>query len=108
MDPTSASSPDNDKIIEKSEISIQPIKNGNAEFVRTEPPDNIRVRRWFVVVASFLCNGLIFGLINSVGVVYEELQRSLESQNVTDASTKACKFYYFLVCEKISVLLWIR
>lgn len=92
MDPTSASSPDNEKIIEKNDVNIEPVKNGNAEFVREEPPaKNLKVRKWIVLIASFTCNGLIFGLINSVGVIYKELQDNLESQNVTDAATKACK-----------------
>lgn len=90
MDPTSASSPDNEKIVEKNEVNIEPVKNGTAEFVRDEPPaKSLKVRKWIVLIASFMCNGLIFGLINSVGVIYEELQENLESQNVTDAATKA-------------------
>lgn len=48
-------------------------------------------RAWLVLVASFLCNGVLFGLINSYSVLNEELHQNLVESNVTDASSKAGK-----------------
>lgn len=47
------------------------------------------IRGWLIVLSSFLCNGLIFGVINSFSLVYGELQRILESHGVADPSSKA-------------------
>ncbi|XP_039288052.1 monocarboxylate transporter 10 isoform X1 [Nilaparvata lugens] len=59
-----------------------------SETEKVPPPDG-GVRAWSVMVASFLCNGVIFGLINSYSVVYVELQRRLTEAGVEDASSKA-------------------
>ena len=42
-----------------------------------------------VVLASFLCNGIIFGIINSFGTVFVELKEQFEVENRNNASTKA-------------------
>ncbi|KAK6641620.1 hypothetical protein RUM44_013335 [Polyplax serrata] len=79
--------------VEKNPIRIELVKNGNSAAANTQPqePATKSVRRWFVVLASFTCNGLIFGLINSVSVIYNELQKNLEESGVENASTKACE-----------------
>lgn len=53
-----------------------------------EPPDG-GTRAWLVMVASFFCNGILFGVINSYGVIYEELYANLQMQNVSNAAGKA-------------------
>ncbi|KAL0276434.1 UNVERIFIED_CONTAM: hypothetical protein PYX00_004013 [Menopon gallinae] len=80
---------ESEKITEKNDISVDPLKSKNIESVRSEQPAEKGVWRWFVLVASFVCNGLVFGLINSVSVIYNDLQSNLESQGVEKASTKA-------------------
>lgn len=54
----------------------------------TEPPDG-GIRAWMVMLGSFFCNGILFGVINSYGVLYAEFHDNLQRQNVTDASGKA-------------------
>lgn len=49
----------------------------------------LRSRGLLVMVASFLCNGVIFGVINSYSVIYERLQKQLEEAGVENASSKA-------------------
>uniref|UniRef100_A0A1B6CZ26 Major facilitator superfamily (MFS) profile domain-containing protein n=1 Tax=Clastoptera arizonana TaxID=38151 RepID=A0A1B6CZ26_9HEMI len=55
---------------------------------RTSPPDG-GTRAWFVMVSSFLCNGVLFGVVNTYSVIYVELQKNLEDRGVSDASSKA-------------------
>lgn len=52
------------------------------------PPDG-GSRAWLVMVGSFFCNGIIFGVINSYGVIFKELYEDLKMKNVSDASSKA-------------------
>lgn len=53
-------------------------------------------RAWLIVFSSFMCNGLIFGVINSYSLIYVELKRRLEFQGVSDASGKAGTFIIVL------------
>lgn len=46
-------------------------------------------RAWLVMIGSFLCNGLIFGLINTYSVIFVRLLDDLKADNVADASSKA-------------------
>ena len=39
--------------------------------------------------ASFCCNGIIFGTINSYGLIYSALQKRLELAGVDEASSQA-------------------
>ena len=43
------------------------------------------------MIASFLCNGILFGTINSSGVIFAALKSNLEAQGVADPSSKACE-----------------
>lgn len=60
------------------------------------------MRAWLIVLSSFMCNGLIFGVINSYSLVYVELQKILEANGVQEASGKAGEltflFIYFFKC----------
>uniref|UniRef100_A0A1I8Q065 Major facilitator superfamily (MFS) profile domain-containing protein n=1 Tax=Stomoxys calcitrans TaxID=35570 RepID=A0A1I8Q065_STOCA len=53
-----------------------------------EPPDG-GMRAWMVMVSAFLCNGVIFGIINTYGVIHKLLTERLEEQGDTEASSKA-------------------
>lgn len=80
------------------------LKNGNATTTTTTtvvklqredqdqeeftPPDG-GSRAWLVMVGSFFCNGIIFGVINSYGVIFKELYEDLKMKNVSDANSKA-------------------
>lgn len=46
-------------------------------------------RAWLIVLSSFLCNGLIFGVINSYSLIYLRLQKTLEDNGDPDSSSKA-------------------
>ncbi|KAL7730289.1 hypothetical protein ACLKA6_016542 [Drosophila palustris] len=53
-----------------------------------EPPDG-GARAWLVMVSAFLCNGVIFGLINTYGVLHKLLTERLTSQGDAEANSKA-------------------
>ncbi|KAL9888675.1 monocarboxylate transporter 10 isoform X1 [Glossina fuscipes] len=53
-----------------------------------EPPDG-GVRAWSVMVSAFICNGVIFGIINTYGVIHSLLTDRLAEQGDTEASSKA-------------------
>lgn len=51
-----------------------------------------RLRGVSIVLASFCCNGILFGVINTYSVIYAELFDRLQRSRVEEASAKACKF----------------
>ncbi|XP_030370865.1 monocarboxylate transporter 10 isoform X2 [Scaptodrosophila lebanonensis] len=53
-----------------------------------EPPDG-GARAWLVMLSAFLCNGVIFGFINTYGVLHSLLTDRLTEKGDTDASSKA-------------------
>lgn len=65
-------------------------KNGLAVAVEEvhDPPDG-GTRAWLVMVGAFLCNGVLFGIINTYSVVYLSLQKQLHDMGDTEASSKA-------------------
>lgn len=52
------------------------------------PPDG-GSRAWVVMVSAFLCNGILFGIINTYSVVYMSLQKQLKEKGDEGASSKA-------------------
>lgn len=60
-----------------------------------EPPDG-GARAWCVMVSAFLCNSIIFGIINTYGTVYIKLEEYLTEIGDTEAASKACKFKEFI------------
>ena len=53
-----------------------------------EPPDG-GLRAWAVMLASFFTNGILFGTINSSGVIFDVLKKQLEAEGVENPSSKA-------------------
>ena len=44
-----------------------------------------------VLVSCFLVNGIIFGVINTFGILFVKLKSDLEKAGVEDAALKCCK-----------------
>ncbi|KAH8307972.1 hypothetical protein KR059_003688 [Drosophila kikkawai] len=74
-----------------------PMQNGNGTHIEApccrdihgkEPPDG-GARAWLVMVSAFLCNGIIFGFINTYGVLHSLLKDRLTAIGDTEASSKA-------------------
>lgn len=55
-----------------------------------EPPDG-GTRAYLVMCCAFMCNGILFGIINTYSVIYLSLQRQLKESGDEAASSKACK-----------------
>lgn len=70
-------------------------KSNNVENTSSEPPDG-GFRAYLVLIGSFLTNGLLFGVINSFGVIYVDLEKILVTEGVHNAGTRACKYYISL------------
>ncbi|XP_017103178.2 monocarboxylate transporter 10 isoform X1 [Drosophila bipectinata] len=74
-----------------------PVQNGNGTHIEApccrdihgkEPPDG-GARAWLVMVSAFLCNGIIFGFINTYGVLHSLLTDRLTELGDPEASSKA-------------------
>ncbi|KAK5650318.1 hypothetical protein RI129_001347 [Pyrocoelia pectoralis] len=60
----------------------------SSDYSQVTHPDG-GTRAWMVMICSFCCNGILFGIINSSGVFHQEFSKYLESVNDTAASRKA-------------------
>lgn len=77
-------------------VAIVPARIEKAREKKDEqivPPDG-GVRAYLVMICAFLCNGVLFGVINSYSVIYLSLLKTLESNNVPAASSKACEYEF--------------
>merc|ERR1719500_1726723 len=52
-----------------------------------DPPDG-GCRAWFVMVCSFLVNGIVFSIINTFGILFVKLKEELEEAGDEDAAFK--------------------
>jgi len=60
--------------------------NETTEIINV-PPDG-GLWAWVVCVCCFLVNGIIFGIINTFGILFMKLKKDLEANGVEDAATK--------------------
>lgn len=68
------------------------------EHIQIEPPDG-GPRAYLVMISAFLCNGILFGIINTYSVIYISLQQQLEKSGDVAASSKACKYWGIMLKE---------
>lgn len=72
-------------------VVVVPAKAREKKVEPIEPPDG-GTRAYLVMISAFLCNGILFGIINTYSVIYLSLQRQLLDSGDSAASSKACKF----------------
>jgi hypothetical protein len=60
------------------------------QHITHAPPDG-GTRAWLVMAGAFLCNGILFGIINVYSVFYLSLQQHLTDSGDLQASSKAGK-----------------
>lgn len=65
-----------------------------------EPPDG-GARAFIVMISAFLCNSILFGVINTYGTVYLTLHRNLESDGDKEASSKAGEKSIIFFCQHV-------
>ena len=56
-------------------------------YCQQDPPDG-GCWAWLVLVGCFLVNGIIFGIINTFGILFVELKEEMDQAGVEDASSK--------------------
>jgi len=61
--------------------------NSNNDVTQPQPPDG-GFWAWLVLVSCFLVNGIIFGIINTFGILFVQLKIDLDEAGVEDAATK--------------------
>lgn len=90
----------NGQIVQTISTQQQPQANGGSGdkklVVSMEPPDG-GARAWCVMIAAFLCNSIIFGIINVYGPTYKKLFDNLHESGDLEASSKACKCFFIHV-----------
>jgi len=52
-----------------------------------QPPDG-GLWAWLVLLSCFLVNGIIFGIINTFGILFVQLKKDMDEAGVEDAATK--------------------
>ena len=50
-----------------------------------DPPDG-GCKAWLVMLCSFVVNGVVFGIINTFGIIFVKLKDNLEAAGVDDAA----------------------
>lgn len=81
-------------------VSAKALKARENKDPQIEPPDG-GMRAYLVMISAFLCNGILFGIINCYSVIYLSLQRQLKESGDEAASSKACKFLIILISVSI-------
>nr|XP_015840707.1 PREDICTED: monocarboxylate transporter 10 isoform X1 [Tribolium castaneum] len=67
----------------------KPILNGTTPRKESgEPPDG-GTKAWLVMLGSFFCNGILFGVINSYGVLYTEFHEIFKKKGSLNPSGEA-------------------
>ena len=61
--------------------------SNNDDVTQPQPPDG-GFWAWLVLVSCFLVNGIIFGIINTFGILFVQLKIDLDEAGVEDAATK--------------------
>lgn len=89
-----------DVLIKTSNNDVQILPKNNADKINVcdkknvhEPPDG-GFYAYLIMICAFMCNGILFGIINSYSVIYLSLQRQLKDSGDELASSKACKLIY--------------
>lgn len=84
---------ENKDLLARTKEDVPRETNGQAihEDSSGDPPDG-GLRAYMIIIASFLTNGLLFGIINSYSVIYTVLSKKLEEEKVSNADGRAGKF----------------
>jgi len=56
-------------------------------YAEDQPPDG-GFWAWLVMTSCFLANGIVFGIINTFGILFVKLKKDMEDAGVEDAATK--------------------
>ena len=65
-------------------------ETASEKYKDQEPPDG-GCWAWLVLIGCFLVNGIIFGIINTFGILFVQLKKDMEEAGVEDAASKCGK-----------------
>ena len=68
-------------------ISEQGSQTNSERYSDQEPPDG-GCWAWLVLLGCFLVNGIIFGIINTFGILFVQLKADMDKAGVEDAASK--------------------
>ena len=68
-------------------ISEKSSDTNSERYSDQEPPDG-GCWAWLVLLGCFLVNGIIFGIINTFGILFVELKQEMDKAGVEDAASK--------------------
>ncbi|XP_012060518.1 PREDICTED: monocarboxylate transporter 10 [Atta cephalotes] len=87
MENAVASQTDSSAMCRKGDFDDENHANELANTI-VEPPDG-GLRAWMIMIGSFTINGVLFSIINSYSLIYQELQKRLIEAGETEVSSKA-------------------
>ena len=81
-------------LMENDDSSTASVSDKNSDKVsrtsednENQPPDG-GFWAWLVLLSCFLVNGIIFGIINTFGILFVQLKKDMDEAGVEDAATK--------------------
>ncbi|XP_011051927.1 PREDICTED: monocarboxylate transporter 10 isoform X1 [Acromyrmex echinatior] len=86
MENAEASQTDGSAMCRKGDFDDE--NHANESVNTIEPPDG-GLRAWMIMIGSFTINGVLFSIINSYSLIYQELQKRLIEAGETEVSSKA-------------------
>ncbi|KAG5322981.1 MOT10 protein, partial [Pseudoatta argentina] len=87
MENTVVSQTDGSAMCRKGDFDDENHANESVNTI-VEPPDG-GLRAWMIMIGSFTINGVLFSIINSYSLIYQELQKRLIEAGETEVSSKA-------------------
>lgn len=70
------------------DVGSSTISNGEKSTTRSKQPPDGGFWAWLVMASCFLANGIVFGIINTFGILFVKLKKDMEDAGVEDAATK--------------------
>lgn len=86
--------------MEQGEQTVGFLKEGEKDItIKRESEEDASpadggTRAWLVMLGSFFCNGILFGVINSYGVLFNDYHQTLIEQKITNPSGNAGECLY--------------
>jgi len=71
----------------EADIPFLEVGANKVKSLKKQPPDG-GFWAWLVMMSCFLANGIVFGIINTFGILFVKLKEDMEEAGVEDAATK--------------------
>merc|ERR1712123_477503 len=71
----------------EADIPFLEVGANKVKRLKKQPPDG-GFWAWLVMMSCFLANGIVFGIINTFGILFVKLKEDMEEAGIEDAATK--------------------